>query len=222
MKWFKHMTSANSDNKIVTLRVQFGMWGVGCYWTILEMVAEQMKANNPKPEATFSLNELSSFLGCLQNECGMKVEHSGDIIKIKVPKLLKIKDNYLKDLEATSKQLPSIEQKEKENKKEKESTYKADFESIWKEYPRPEGKKQAYRHYLSTVKDDNSLINIGIALKNYRECETVKKGFIKKGSTWFNEWEDWINPKPDMMGKNQKTDREIEHERLIEMQKDKK
>ena len=34
---------AHTDNKIVEIRDEFGMWGVGVYWTLVEMVAEQME-----------------------------------------------------------------------------------------------------------------------------------------------------------------------------------
>jgi hypothetical protein len=123
MKWFKHMTNANSDDKLVTIRTNFGMWGIGAYWTILEMVASQMKAHKPTPKATFNVVELSSFLGCkrnkldsflkhLQNDCEMKLTRNKNIIEIEIPKLLRIKDNYLNDLEETSKKLPSIEVEE--------------------------------------------------------------------------------------------------------------
>jgi hypothetical protein len=114
------MTAANSDDKIVTIRTNFGMWGVGCYWTILEMVASQMKGKDPSTEATFSAVELSSFFGCkrnkldsflkcLRNVCEMKYERTGNIIRINIPKLLSIRDNYSVDLEETSKRLPSID-----------------------------------------------------------------------------------------------------------------
>jgi len=36
-------------------------------------------------------------------------------------------------------------------------------------------------------------LDIQRALGNYLRSETVKKGFIKNGSTWFNNWQDWIN-----------------------------
>lgn len=133
------MSDANTDNKLVYIRTNFGMWGVGCYWTLLELVAFQMKMPNPQPTATFSMAELTSFFGCkrnkldsfvecLRNVCGMKCERSGNILKITIPKLLKIKDNYLKDLEETSGQLPSIELEEERE---------VEIEKIDRKMPRP-------------------------------------------------------------------------------------
>lgn len=120
MKWFKHMSDANRDDKLVAIRDEFGLWGVGLYWTIVEMVAEQMKSRDPKPEAIILFPVLCSFAGCkpnklrrflelMRNQRGMLAEQNGNQLRIIIPKLLEIKDNYLKDLEETKKKLPSKE-----------------------------------------------------------------------------------------------------------------
>lgn len=67
------------------------------------------------------------------------------------------------------------------------------FEKIWMRYPKRDGKKAAARHFKLTVKSMTDWLNIQNALDNYLSSETVKKGFIKNGSTWFNNWQDWIN-----------------------------
>jgi len=69
------------------------------------------------------------------------------------------------------------------------------FERIWKEYPRPIGKKVALRHFVASVKTDQDLIDINKALNNYKNSEEFKKGMIQYGSTWFNNWRDWIDIK---------------------------
>jgi hypothetical protein len=133
MKWFKHMSAAHSDDKIVFLRSKFGMWGVGAYWSLIERVAQEMKGKNPAPAAkmiTHELcvflgckpNKLSSFLECLQNLQGMYYKQSGVVLEINIPKLLSIRDNYNQDLEVSTKKLPSKEvevEVEVEVKKEK-------------------------------------------------------------------------------------------------------
>jgi len=73
------------------------------------------------------------------------------------------------------------------------------FEQIWSAYPNKDGKKLALKHFIATVKTDADWKNIQKALKNYTKSERVKKGFIKNGSTWFNNWQDWIEP-PDGRG----------------------
>lgn len=77
---------------------------------------------------------------------------------------------------------------------------KEEFESIWKQYPNRQGKKNAERHFSATVKSDKALEEIKSALANYLKCDRVKKGYIQNGSTWFNDWQSWINPTQQMMG----------------------
>jgi hypothetical protein len=67
------------------------------------------------------------------------------------------------------------------------------FEAVWQKYPVKDGRKSALRHFLSSVKNQDDFENIQIALENYLKSEKVKKGFIKNGSTWFNNWQDWVH-----------------------------
>jgi len=74
------------------------------------------------------------------------------------------------------------------------------FEETWKIYPNRQGKKQALRHYLATVKTDDDSRRCWQALQNYLKSEKVRNGFVKNGSTFFNDWESWVEPTPQMMG----------------------
>lgn len=76
----------------------------------------------------------------------------------------------------------------------KEKTNSA-FEILWNKYPNKDGKKAAFRHFELTVRTPEDVHDISLALENYLKSDKVKKGFIKNGSTWFNNWKDWINYK---------------------------
>jgi hypothetical protein len=82
------------------------------------------------------------------------------------------------------------------------------FEAIWEQYPSKDGKKAAERHFRSSVKTLEDFEAIKRALKNYLGSERVRKGFVKNGSTWFNNWRDWVNyvesPKEPGPGKSPK------------------
>jgi len=67
------------------------------------------------------------------------------------------------------------------------------FEELWSKYPNKDGKKAALKHFESSVKTEKDERDIRIALDNYLNSERVLKGFIKNGSTWFNNWQDWID-----------------------------
>ncbi|RTL20742.1 MAG: hypothetical protein EKK55_17305 [Rhodocyclaceae bacterium] len=77
----------------------------------------------------------------------------------------------------------------------KPNTLATKFEEVWAKYPRREGKKQAKRHFDATVKTDGDLADIRRAMGHYLESKTVKDGFIQKGATWFNNWQDWVDYK---------------------------
>ena len=65
------------------------------------------------------------------------------------------------------------------------------FEEFWKEFPRKEGKKPAFKAFRSalTRAKFEDLLAGAIA---YRSSDRVKRGFIKLPATWLNEdlWED--------------------------------
>lgn len=76
----------------------------------------------------------------------------------------------------------------------------ADFEAIWKQYPKPVGKKMAHRHFFASVKTRKDLERIQKALANYTESYNVGRGFIQNGDRWFGDWQGWVDPTPAMMG----------------------
>jgi hypothetical protein len=73
------------------------------------------------------------------------------------------------------------------------------FEIIWKLYPDRSGKKEATRHFVASVKTDEDFQNIRKALTNYLKSARVKNGFVMNGKTWFNNWQDWLEPTEHMM-----------------------
>lgn len=75
----------------------------------------------------------------------------------------------------------------------------SNFELVWNLYPNRQGRKQAEKHFFATVKTDRDYQNIQTALGNYLISGNVQSGFIKLGSTWFNDWESWVSPTEQMM-----------------------
>lgn len=67
------------------------------------------------------------------------------------------------------------------------------FEYVWGMYPDKDGRKEAFKHWVASVKTPEDVKSIIQALKNYLQTDKVKRGFIKKGATWFNNWQDWID-----------------------------
>lgn len=72
------------------------------------------------------------------------------------------------------------------------------FDLIWKNYPRREGRKASERYFKASVHTAEDWTLIQQALDNYKRQLRFNKTdpqFIKQGSTWFNNWRDYIeNP----------------------------
>ena len=96
-------------------------------------------------------------------------------------------------LQSKSGVTPSISKVKGSKDKGKQSKYHLFFEEIWIKYPNQVGKKEALRHFKVSVKTENDWKDINRALDNYLKTEKFKKGFIQNGSTWFNNWRDYIN-----------------------------
>ena len=225
----KHVTTANKDDKLISIRAEFGMWGIGVYWTLVELTAEKISEKTETAEAMLIVSELLGLFGCKRNKLETFLKHSanvllfkyelnGNILKIDIPKLLDYADNYikydgksLKSLQRQSKMSlkqdidKDIEEdidKDIDKDKSTDHVENYQFENIWIQYPNRQGKKNASRHFIATIKNQNDYENICKAMKNYLDSANVKKGFIKNGSTWFNEWQDWIEPTEIMMKGN--------------------
>lgn len=85
---------------------------------------------------------------------------------------------------------------EKRGEENKNIIKESHFYEIWGRYfPNyKDGTKMALKHFLASVKTEQDWKDINTALDNYKahlEKETWKKP--KNGSTWFNNWRDWIN-----------------------------
>ena len=66
------------------------------------------------------------------------------------------------------------------------------FEILWKKRPNGmTGKKGAFSHFKTSVKDLEVFKRVNVAWSNYLGSRRVKGGFIQNGKTWFNNWEDW-------------------------------
>ena len=73
------------------------------------------------------------------------------------------------------------------------------FEKVWAVYPKKLGKKKASACFKRTVQDDGAFKNIVVAIKNYRDYlqhNNTESKYIQHGSTWFNNWEDWLDYQP--------------------------
>ena len=108
---------------------------------------------------------------------------------------------------STNKQSTNI-QKEHQPSDDGQSTSER-FESIWKDYPRKEGKKKAFASYKRALKNGVTDEEIMEGLEKYNQYikkEKTDRKYIAHGSTWFNEnrWQDEYDVNSNK-GSNEKT-----------------
>lgn len=134
MKWFKHMSGASRDEKIVALEGEFGLIGYARYFKILEAIAEQMDESD-KCEVSWRpwkwcqalgysrRDHALSFLQALAKHGLCCLNANGELWSISVPKLLKIRARKKPIGSKTRQTEVEVEvevDKEKEEKVEKE------------------------------------------------------------------------------------------------------
>lgn len=71
------------------------------------------------------------------------------------------------------------------------------FEAIWSAYPRKLGRKKAASHFRASVRTEEDITAIWKALDNFkRNTASRDPEFLPYGSTWFNNWRDWVDYEP--------------------------
>lgn len=71
--------------------------------------------------------------------------------------------------------------------------YLSEFENLWKEYPRKQGKSQAFKAYVKARSTGAEFAQVQEGVKAYAEyVKNTEQRYIKQGSTWFSGqcWDD--------------------------------
>ena len=95
-------------------------------------------------------------------------------------------------------QTPSLYNKE-EVKKLRIKTYIVCFDELWFMYPQKGrvGKKLAKTKTEASIKSQEDFEACKNAIINYKNSDRVRRGYVQNGSTFFNNWRDWVtDPDP--------------------------
>jgi len=114
VKWFKHFSGASHDEFLEEIIDSFGLEGYARWWLILEAIASQMDGSK-KCSVSYSWvkwqtilkgkrNKLETFLEHLENKSKIKLKQNGNKLEIECPNLLKMRDNYTKNLQVDNKE----------------------------------------------------------------------------------------------------------------------
>lgn len=219
MKWYKHLSDSLNDPDISEIMDKFGSDGYVAFFGILEIMTRNFNQNDGE-SYTISVKYLRKSLRVSEQKLRniltfpkffkrISSEFSNGSVTLKCPKLLDMLETYDRqakyreqaklrnDYVTVTKKLHTEEEVEEEGEEEVDSKeYKERvkwFTEIWERYPNKDGKKAAERHFMASVLTQQDFTDINTALDNYLASEKVAEGFIKNGSTWFNNWKDWVN-----------------------------
>lgn len=130
MKWFKHMSDATNDPKLIALFDEFGFEGLGMWWVLVETVASNWDGKG-EPSLELSakgwrkltgiypktFRKLLTFLEKAQLIRATFLEKG---IKVQINKLKEIKDNHTSNLQAADKssraRIPEAEAEEEKDR----------------------------------------------------------------------------------------------------------
>ena len=139
MRWYKHQTKSHNDEKLAEILYQLGLEGYGFWWLMLELVASEMDASD-RCELSYPLKVWARRLHCTPRKTSaffemfsekililMEYDDTNGVgkLKIKIPNLLKFRDEYSKKSGVTPDKLPIVSgakieiEKQIEIKKEK-------------------------------------------------------------------------------------------------------
>ena len=87
------------------------------------------------------------------------------------------------------------------------TAYEAEFDEVWKYYPRKQGKSNALKAYLKARKKGitkETILEGIFAYIDYLRAEKTAEKYVKQGSTWFNQecWNDDYTIKQQATTKN--------------------
>ncbi len=128
MKWVKHMTASHDDEKLADLITRYGHAGYGVWWLVVEIVAARVESGD-KAEVTYPVSKWSHLLsvrGSHVRQCLLKLEVTHLVtlewndtdITVRIPNVLKYRDEYSRKSGQTPDKLRSKNRTELEADKE--------------------------------------------------------------------------------------------------------
>jgi hypothetical protein len=146
MRWFKHLSRAHKDPKLLALIERGDYEAYGLYWRLVEEIAENLPIKSDRPALRHTENGWAQILQISVRKFRRLVfslageylidrriigGSSPDQIEIEVCKLLKYRDEGRKKSEVTSEQLPTnYKHKTKETKESKYSTDSVEYSEL--------------------------------------------------------------------------------------------
>ena len=216
MKWFKHDSDANLDDKLQNLMLDYGLKGYGLYWYCLELIANKFDHTNINLELKHDARIIAKNTGETAKEVedimkrmveldlftqsqgviqclklGTRFESSASSNALVRKTIGQLKANGGKALIESqyNHNVVTAEEKRIEEKRTEKKDL-ADFDKFYSKYPRKVKKERAIKSWLKLKPDINVVLKaLEYQLSNDKRFRSVE--YIPHPSTWLNdkEWE---------------------------------
>ena len=191
MKWFRHEVDSMNSERMANLINKFGWEGYGRFWRIMEIVAERMDESNrcwvELPEVVWlqklvmRKQKFDSYTTAITYLFDIHVLRNGDIVRIEIPNLLQKRDNYTRNLQASSKKLPS---KEVEGEEEVFSSKKKSGGNPILKFYLDEHKKKFGTEVSISWKKDSALMKAIVNTFGEEKTKDLIIAFMKDEDSW--------------------------------------
>ena len=114
MKWFKHFSCAQNDSGLMAVKDKFGFEGIGRFWCIMEVLAENGTGGTFSVEWPIrawrellgfkKVDTTKMYMLFIADKTGMKITLKDSSWIVSQRNMSKYRDNYTKDLQASSKE----------------------------------------------------------------------------------------------------------------------
>lgn len=210
MKWFKHDSDANLDDKLQNLMLDHGLKGYGLYWYCLELIANKFDHTNINLELKHDARIIAKNTGetvkevedmmrrmveldlftqsqgiiqCLK--LGTRFESSSTSNKLTRDVIRKLKEQSCRSHDGDMTDKIRIEEKRTE-----ENKILTDFETFYAKYPNKVKKERALKAWLKHNPDiDVVLKALEYQTSNDRRFRDIQ--YVPHPASWLNdkEWE---------------------------------
>jgi hypothetical protein len=206
--YFPHDFHARHDPKLERLRMEIGPISDGIFWDLVEMLYEEggylLIADIPVYAKMLNTDEhmLNKCINILFLKDGDRfynqslldrLNHLQNVIDKR--SLAGKKSANVRKMNTCSTSVEHLSNTIKEIKEIKERDIKdigARFNEFWELYPKQVGMSMALITFKATVKTDKDFEDLKSALKNYTGSPEYKKGMIKNGDRWIEDWRGWL------------------------------
>jgi hypothetical protein len=220
MKWFKHDSDANLDDKLQNLMLDHGLKGYGLYWYCLELIANKFDHTNITLELKHDARIIAKNTGetvkevedmmrrmveldlfsqsqgmiqCLKLGTRFEASASSHPLVRDTIKQLKTTNGKVMIKSQPSHNVVTAEEKRIEEKRTEENKLLEDFKKFYSKYPNKVKRSNAEKAWLKHKPDIDIVMKaLEYQLSNDRRFKDAQ--FIPHPTTWINgkEWENEV------------------------------